>query len=132
MLPSLPVSILYGIANLYGFMWQTFLKCTTFLHSAHIFPYAGHCLSWWSSPQYLHSCHCVAQFTGALALLSLALSDTLILSNCLDSGNESSTITWALCASSLLATPPCLHLLCSHHYFWPYILLLFPQEYACC
>ena len=75
-----------------------------------------------------HGCHCVAQFTGALALLSLALSDTLILSNCLDSVNESHITAWALCVSTLLAhahTPP-LVMYIGIHYLWPLILLLFP------
>ena len=91
-----------SLTTLLLLLWQTFLKCPTLLPSAHILLYAGHCLGWWIPPQYLHSCHCVVWFTGTLGLSSFAFYDIF------------NTATWALCASTLLPMPTCLHLLCGH------------------
>ena len=76
---------------------HTFQKWPILLHSMHIFPYAGHCLSGWVLPQYLHIC-----FDGVLGcvdLLWLSLweyLDILILSN------SFITADWALCTSSII------------------------------
>ena len=85
-----------SLTTLLLLLWQTFLKCPTLPHSAHVLPYTGHCLSWWISPQYLHGCHCVVLCTGALVLSSFALFDILILWNCLESVNVFSTADWGL------------------------------------
>ena len=82
---------------------QTFQKCPSLPHSAHILPYAGHCLGWWIPPQYLHDCCNVVWCTGVLVLSSFTFLNILILSNCLDSVNVFDTAAWALCTSTLLA-----------------------------
>ena len=91
-----------SLTTLLLLLWQTFLKCPTLPHSAHILPYTGHCLGWWISPQYLHGCLCVVWCTGALVLSSFAFFDSLILSICFDSIKVFSTAAWALCTSTLL------------------------------
>ena len=83
---------------------QTLWKRQVLLHSAHFFPYYGHCLGGCMLPQYLHIC-----FEGVLDcddLLGLTLSadlDIIILSNPFDPKIVFIRATCALCVYTVFA-----------------------------
>ena len=67
---SWDVSCSISFITLLLLLWQTFLKCPTLPHTAHILPYTGHCLSWCILPQYLPSCLCIVWLLGFLVVSS--------------------------------------------------------------
>ena len=67
---SCDTSYSISLITLLFLLWQTFWKCHILLHSIHVLPYAGHCLGWCVSLQYLHGCHCALCCIGILTLLS--------------------------------------------------------------
>ena len=131
LLYSWDISCSITLTTLLLLLQQTFLKCPTLLHSVHILPYAGQCLSWCVSPQDLYGCHCVVWFTGALALSSFVFFDIFTLSNFLDSVNVFNTAVWALALLPSWPMPTHFHMLCGHCFQWPLILLWFPLACTC-
>ena len=103
LLYSLDISTSMSFTALSLLLWHTLLKCLVLPQPAHVFLYAGHCLSGCTPPQYWHGCCCDVQPTRALTLSSFGLKDIFTLSNCLDSVSVSHTAACTLYTPTLFA-----------------------------
>ena len=66
-------------------LWHIFLKCLVLPKPAHILPYARHCLSTCTPPQYWHGCCCDVGSSRPLVLPTFGFFTIFTLLNCLDS-----------------------------------------------